>query len=88
MEKSLFTAEYTVLRRLLRERREAAGVTQVELAKRLEETQSYISKVERGERRLDLVQLQYVCKAVGIDLKDFVEDYLRATQKARLGRRR
>jgi transcriptional regulator with XRE-family HTH domain len=40
----------------------------VEFAKRIKETQSYVGKVERGERRLDLVQLQVFCKAKGISL--------------------
>lgn len=72
MEKSTFTREYAALRSLLREQREAKGVTQVVLAERLGETQSYVSKVERGERRLDLVQLRCFCKAIGISLGDFV----------------
>jgi transcriptional regulator with XRE-family HTH domain len=88
MEKSLFTAEYTVLRRLLRERREAAGVTQVALAERLNETQSYVSKVERGERRLDLVQLQVICRVLGTDLSEFVAEYSRATARLRGSRGR
>ena len=72
MEKSTFTREYTLLCKLLLEQREAAGITQVELAERLSETQSYVSKVERGERRLDLVQVAWFCKAIGIGLGDFV----------------
>lgn len=75
MQKSIFTREYAVLRRLLREQREAAGITQVELAERLGETQSYVSKVERGERRLDLVQLGHFCKAIEIGLVEFVAHF-------------
>jgi transcriptional regulator with XRE-family HTH domain len=72
MEKSTFTREYKVLCSQLRAVRADAGVTQAEIAKRLRETQSEISKFERGDRRLDLVQLRKWCRALGISLSDFV----------------
>lgn len=81
MEKSVHTSEYTLLLRMLREFRQNAGVTQVELAKRVGQTQSFISKWERGEVRLDIVQLFTICHALGITLTAFVQEYER-----RLGR--
>lgn len=75
MKKSTFSREYKVFSQLLRECRREAGVSQVELAARLKETQSEISKFERGERRLDLVQLGWWCKALGCSLSDFVGRY-------------
>lgn len=72
MDKSVFTREYDVLRALLRAEREKADLTQEGLAKRLKETQSFVSKVERGERRLDLVQLRSFCHAIGVGLTPFV----------------
>lgn len=75
MEKSTFTREYAGLCRLLRETREKAGLTQVELAEKIGETQSYVSKVERGERRLDLVQLQTFCRALKTSLSAFVAEF-------------
>ncbi|MDZ4683523.1 MAG: helix-turn-helix transcriptional regulator [Planctomycetaceae bacterium] len=75
MEKSVFTREYDVLRSLLREVRRRCSVTQVELAARLNETQSFVSKCERGERRLDLVQLAAFCQALHLPLVDFVQEY-------------
>ena len=62
MEKSVFTHEYRVLLRLFRETREAANLTQVQLAEKLGQSQSFVSKCERGERRLDMVQLRTICK--------------------------
>ena len=47
---------YDRLRDLLIEAREAAGLTQADVAKRLARPQSYVSKVEQGERRLDAVE--------------------------------
>lgn len=70
--KSVFQVEYDVFRAFLRRTRQAAGLTQVELAGRLGQTQSFISKCERGERRLDVVELRAFCLAMGIPLLEFV----------------
>jgi transcriptional regulator with XRE-family HTH domain len=83
MEKSLFTTDYKILSRLLREKREAAGLTQVDIAARIDETQSYVSKCERGERRLDLVQLRVFCRAIGISLSDLVREFERLAPRPR-----
>lgn len=74
MEKSVFTEEYATLLDLLRETRKAAGVTQVELAERVGTTQSFVSKLERGEARVDVIQLRRICSAIGTDLPRFVND--------------
>jgi transcriptional regulator with XRE-family HTH domain len=58
--------------KLLISTREAAGLTQVALAKKMKRPQSFVSKYEIGERRLDLVELQGICNALGISLTDFV----------------
>jgi transcriptional regulator with XRE-family HTH domain len=60
---------------MLRERRTVAGLTQVDLAKRLRQTQSFVSKIERGEARLDLVQLRQICRILGTSLPAFVQEY-------------
>ena len=73
MEKSIFTAKYDLLRIMLREVRKRVGVTQIELAERLHETQSFVSKFERGERRLDIIQLRTVCQTLGLTLAEFVK---------------
>lgn len=66
----------TRLANLLRQIRLNAGLTQLQLAEKLGQTQSYISKYENGEQRLDLIELESVCGAVGISLTYFVEQYL------------
>lgn len=53
-----------------------AKLTQSALAERLEQSQSYVSKYESGEQRLDLVEIEKICKSVGISLRDFVDKYL------------
>ena len=60
------------LQGLLRRIRTDAGVTQAELADRLGVPQSFVSKYESGERRLDILELKDVCQALGSSLVDFV----------------
>lgn len=72
MDKSIYTREYAVVLRLLREARERAGLTQVELAEKLGQSQSFMSKAERSDRRLDIVQLRTILKVLGVRLADFV----------------
>jgi len=79
MKKSIFTPEYRVFIKLLRETRQAAGVTQVQLAGKLRTTQSIVSKWERGELRLDLVQIQGICRALGTTLVAFAQEFERRT---------
>jgi transcriptional regulator with XRE-family HTH domain len=74
MEKTIYTAEYAQLLRLLRETREQANVTQTELAERLGRSQSFVTKFERGDRRLDAIQLRTICQALGTDLVSFVAE--------------
>jgi transcriptional regulator with XRE-family HTH domain len=73
MEKTIYSREYAVVLRLLRAARDKAGITQVELAEKLGLTQSFVSKIERGDRRLDIVQLRTLCKALGVPLREFIE---------------
>jgi transcriptional regulator with XRE-family HTH domain len=75
MQKSPFTRRQEVLASLLRQVRKEQRLRQVDLAKRLGEPQSFISKYESGERRLDLPELEQVCQAMGIPLSDFVQRY-------------
>jgi transcriptional regulator with XRE-family HTH domain len=78
MAKSIYSAGQNCLQELLRQVRVEAGLTQTELASRLQKPQSFVSKYESGERRLDLVELQQVCRAVGIDLVHFVRRFAKA----------
>jgi transcriptional regulator with XRE-family HTH domain len=72
MEKSIHSREYAALVALLKEVRAQAGVTQVGLAARLKKSQSFVSKIEKGETRLDLIQLRTICRALGTSLPEFV----------------
>ena len=71
MEKSLYSRHQKLLQSLLRQIRLNAGLSQESLAQKLSQPQSFISKYESGERRLDIIELREVCLAIGISLTDF-----------------
>ena len=64
---SLHTQDYAHFRMLLVQAREATGLTQVELSRKLGRPQSFVSKYENGERRLDVIEFIYVCDALAIN---------------------
>ena len=73
MPKSVFTAEYEVFLCTLVAARTEAGLTQQELAESLDRPQSFVSKYEHGQRRLDVVEFLYVARALGIDPHAVIE---------------
>ena len=67
MEKSTHTPEYEqVLARLVKMRKDA-GFTQRQLAEKLKREHSFVWRIEKGERRLDVVEFFWVCEALGFD---------------------
>ncbi|MEH1927312.1 helix-turn-helix domain-containing protein [Nostoc sp.] len=77
MPKSVFSEEYNRFRQLLIEARKAAKLTQAELSAKLELPQSYVSKYERGERRLDVIEFLQVTQVLEIDPLAFIEELLK-----------
>lgn len=60
------------LQALLRQVRTDARLTQTDVAQRLGQPQSFVSKYESGERRLDILELRGVCQVLGISLPEFI----------------
>ena len=73
MAKSIHTRQHDVLRQLLKDLRTAKGLTQVDVARRLKRSQSYVAKCEVGERRLEVIELREWCEALGTSLSAFVK---------------
>lgn len=67
MAKSQHTPEHTVLMNVLIRAREKCGLTQAEVAKALGKPQSFIAKIEVGERRLDVLEFCAISRALGIE---------------------
>ena len=76
MPRSRSSPRYARLAQLLIEAREAAGLTQVQLALRLRRPQSFVSKVESGERRIDVVELLEITDAVDADVGNLIGSLL------------
>ena len=72
MKQKIYIAQRDRLVSLLREIRIEAGLTQVELAERIERDQTFVSKYEGGQRRLDVLEVREICQASGITLEEFV----------------
>lgn len=76
MRKSVYEQRYAAFAGLLRGERKKAGMTQARLAKKLRRPQSYVSKYERGDRRLDVVEFLEVARAVGFDPNEFLKRFI------------
>lgn len=64
------------LRALLKKlRKNNAGLTQVDLSKALGKPQSFVSKYETGERKLDYVEIMEICRVFKITMEDFHRAY-------------
>jgi len=62
MTTSIYTNKYKIVLKRLREARDDANLMQVDVAKKLNKPQSYISKIERGDRRIDVAELSILSK--------------------------
>jgi transcriptional regulator with XRE-family HTH domain len=71
------TRQHRAIQSVLRALRQEKGVTQVGLAELLGRPQSYISKVELGERKADLPELEEICRALGTNIETLVRRYKR-----------
>ena len=71
MKKSLYKKENEVFVQVLTEFRSRAGMLQTELAKRLNVPQSFVSKIETGQRRVDIIELREICAHLKTNLTQF-----------------
>jgi transcriptional regulator with XRE-family HTH domain len=81
LTKSVFSTKYDLFRHLLIEARKSVPLTQVELARRLGKPQSFISKYENGERRLDVAEFIDIAQAMELDPRHLLDQLLQAIQE-------
>lgn len=67
MPKTIFTGANKIVVEILRDARIAAGLTQADLARRIDRDQSHISLIEGSQRRLDVVEFHRLAEAIGAD---------------------
>lgn len=76
MPSSIFTQRHQELLGFIAFARKAAGITQVELAAKLRKPQSFVSKIERGERRLDVIEFCQLAEALGRDPASLLAEFV------------
>ncbi|WP_421567863.1 helix-turn-helix domain-containing protein [Stenotrophomonas sp. PD6] len=84
MPKTIHRPEYALLVDLVRAMRLKAGLTQCDVAERLGVTQSKVSDVERGSRRLDVIELRDLARICGTSLPDVVAELESSLRKKRV----
>ncbi len=77
MVRSVFSPEYAPLRAILVEMRQAAGLTQRDLAQRLGREHSFVARIEQGDRRLDVIESLWICRACGANPTKALRDLVR-----------
>jgi len=89
MKDKKYSQDLRVISDLLMEERKKAGVFQEDLAEMLAKPQSFVSRVEAGKRRLDIVELRRVLDALGVDFMEFMAQVDAALKKpGKAGKRR
>lgn len=83
MSHSTHHQQYQAFLEVLRQLRLRTGVTQTALGERIGNTQTFVSKVERGERRLDLVEFTEWCEALDLSPEKAYREYLAARPAVR-----
>ncbi len=73
VKKALYERSYAAFTDLLKEERRKSGLTQAMLAKKLRQPQSYVSKYERGDRRLDVIEFLEIARAIKFDPNELLQ---------------
>jgi len=73
MPRAIYTKDHNLIVERLKRARIDVGLGQIEVAKKLGKTQSYISKIESGQRRFDVLQLKEFAKIYKKDLSFFIK---------------
>jgi transcriptional regulator with XRE-family HTH domain len=81
MQKSTFSPHYDILKSKLVSMRKAAGLTQRQLAEKLKREHSFVSRIELGERRLDIVEFYWVCLACDQNPKTVYDELIKEFAK-------
>lgn len=80
MPNALHRPQYQIFQALLVEERERAAMTQMAVAKKLSRPQSFVSKYERGERRLDMTEFIEIADVIDINISEFMRRYRELVQ--------
>ena len=70
---SIYSYEYRLIIKMLKVRRIELKITQAQLAQVLGKPQSFVSKIESGERRLDIIEFVHIARQLSLDLNAVLE---------------
>ena len=87
MNKTIYSRQSQCLCKLLVELRRAAGLTQRQLAARLNRERNLIGRLEVGERRLDVVEFYWICRATGAKADVVAGKLMRELEEVQSARR-
>lgn len=73
MSRTIQSPRHEALREFIVEKRKKAGLTQTEVASKLGRYQSFVATVERGQRRIDVVELMEFADAIGFDPREAIK---------------
>lgn len=74
MSKTIYTQDHKHLVQRLKKARIGVGLGQKEAGEKIGKSQSYISKIESGQRRIDIIQLKFFAKAYGKNIEFFIKN--------------
>lgn len=80
MPKTIFEGDHRHLVEVLIQARKAAGLTQTDIAERIGRDQTFISLIERGQRRVDVIEFISLAKAIGNDPVELLESVVRRVE--------
>lgn len=83
MQKTIYSKMAHHVQAALVNMRKEAGLTQRDLAKKLEREHSFVARIEQGERRVDLVEFYLICKACGASPETAINAIYKALAKAK-----
>ncbi len=85
MDKAIHSRLGECFRQAIVEIRQQAGLNQRQLARKLAKPRSFVGRLEVGERRLDVVEFYWLCKACGIDPQKAAQRVMRLLEAAEVG---
>lgn len=83
MDKSLNSKEHKIILEMLYQLRISSGLRQSDLAEKLRVPQSFISKIESGERRIDIIELRSILQCLKTNLNEFVSQFEKRINESR-----
>ncbi|MDX0427374.1 helix-turn-helix domain-containing protein [Sinorhizobium medicae] len=84
LQKTLGTKRQESLVVLLKNKRESAGLTQSDVAKKLGEHQSFVARIESGQRRIDVVEYLTIAEAIGFDAAEALNELISQSEDKKI----